>query len=101
MVYNVPCECGKTYIGETGRTLEARLKEHKYAVSWADTNNGIAVHANEHNHKILWEHTKIVEKEPFWMKREIKEALNIKRTSAGMNLDGGYQYLHTWDSVIT
>jgi len=26
----IPCECGRGYIGETGRLLGVRLKEHKY-----------------------------------------------------------------------
>jgi hypothetical protein len=25
-----PCECGRDYIGETGRPLGVRSKEHKY-----------------------------------------------------------------------
>ncbi|XP_071789668.1 uncharacterized protein, partial [Asterias amurensis] len=28
-VYRIPCTCGKVYIGETGRDLTTRLKEHK------------------------------------------------------------------------
>ena len=28
-VYRIPCECGLVYIGETGRNLSKRLKEHK------------------------------------------------------------------------
>ncbi|XP_033099241.1 uncharacterized protein LOC117102900 [Anneissia japonica] len=28
-VYRIPCECGKVYIGETGRDLRTRLKEHQ------------------------------------------------------------------------
>ena len=28
-VYRIPCECGLIYIGETGRNLSLRLKEHK------------------------------------------------------------------------
>ena len=28
-VYRIPCECGLVYIGETGRNLSLRLKEHK------------------------------------------------------------------------
>ena len=28
-VYRIPCECGLLYIGETGRNLSLRLKEHK------------------------------------------------------------------------
>jgi hypothetical protein len=29
-VYSIPCDCGRCYIGETNRPLEARIKEHKY-----------------------------------------------------------------------
>ena len=33
VVYEVPCrDCNRTYIGETGRSLQERLKEHRYAV---------------------------------------------------------------------
>jgi hypothetical protein len=28
-VHRIPCECGLVYIGETGRNLSVRLKEHK------------------------------------------------------------------------
>ena len=28
-VYKIPCECGKVYIGETGRSFNTRFKEHK------------------------------------------------------------------------
>jgi hypothetical protein len=29
-VYSIPCECGRSYIGETGRPLAVRLREHKH-----------------------------------------------------------------------
>jgi predicted GIY-YIG superfamily endonuclease len=28
-IYRISCECGKVYVGQTGRTIEARLKEHR------------------------------------------------------------------------
>ena len=28
VVYRFPCECGKVYIGETGRSMQDRIKEH-------------------------------------------------------------------------
>ncbi|KAJ4446931.1 hypothetical protein ANN_13633 [Periplaneta americana] len=28
-IYKIPCECGEVYIGQTGRTIEDRIKEHK------------------------------------------------------------------------
>jgi hypothetical protein len=27
-IYRIPCECGKVYVGQTGRSVEARCKEH-------------------------------------------------------------------------
>jgi hypothetical protein len=29
-VYRIPYECGRSYIGETGRTLAVRLPEHRH-----------------------------------------------------------------------
>ena len=31
VVYQIPCSCGKKYIGETVRRLETRMKEHQDA----------------------------------------------------------------------
>ena len=28
-VYHIPCECGKVYTGETGRTFTTRVKQHQ------------------------------------------------------------------------
>jgi predicted GIY-YIG superfamily endonuclease len=28
-VYRIPCERGKVYVGQTGRSTEARCKEHE------------------------------------------------------------------------
>ena len=29
VVYRIPCECGEVYIGETGRPMQDRMKEHE------------------------------------------------------------------------
>ena len=46
VVYSVECGCGEKYIGETGRTMNLRMKEHQRAVKYDNTLNGISVHAN-------------------------------------------------------
>jgi hypothetical protein len=28
-VYSIPCECGQVYIGQMGRSVDTRLKEHQ------------------------------------------------------------------------
>ena len=55
-VYKVTCaECLATYIGETGRTLDCRIKEHKRSQEKQDVANRIAVHLMQTNHIIDWE----------------------------------------------
>jgi len=27
-VYSIPCVCGKVYVGQSGRTIQHRIKEH-------------------------------------------------------------------------
>ena len=45
-LYEVSCtDCTRVCIGETGRNLRTRLKEHKHAVKRNNDRNGIAVHA--------------------------------------------------------
>jgi predicted GIY-YIG superfamily endonuclease len=29
-IYSIPCEYGRSYIGETGRPLAVRLREHRH-----------------------------------------------------------------------
>ena len=37
VVYRIPCECGKVYIGDTGRPMQDRIKEHDRDIRFART----------------------------------------------------------------
>nr|XP_054760973.1 uncharacterized protein LOC129267272 [Lytechinus pictus] len=53
-VYRIACSCGKVYIGETGRNLTTRLKEHQNSYNKGEwEKSAIAKHANQLQHKIL------------------------------------------------
>ena len=71
VVFQVDCSCGNPYIGETGRTLEVRLKDHRRV---QQSTNGIAVHVKETGHDIQWNSAQVLEREPMWWKRRYKEA---------------------------
>ncbi|XP_033096964.1 uncharacterized protein LOC117101183 [Anneissia japonica] len=48
-VYRIPCECGKVYIGETGRDLRTRLKEHQgHARRGEQQKSSIVMHSHTH-----------------------------------------------------
>ena len=99
VIYRVQCSCGDTYIGETGRTMDVRLKEHKRAVKTNNQNNGIAVHANKTRDDIQWDSVEVLERESNLYKRKFKEALHIKDENSLMNLDQGFQINPIWSTL--
>ena len=42
VVHKIPCECGKGYIGETGRSMRERIKEHDGYTRFARTQTSAA-----------------------------------------------------------
>ena len=78
VVYEIPCGgCYKSYVGETGRGIEIRLKEHKSDVRFHRLSNAIVLHFEKCNHLPDWEGTKILEKNIKKQTRKILEAAHI------------------------
>ena len=101
VVYQVPCaDCESVYIGETGRTLEKRLKEHRGAVKRNDMKNGIAVHAWNTEHRVDWETATVKQVETHYTRRRIIEAIHIKKQKVTSNLDCGRSLNSVWHPLI-
>ena len=99
VIYSIPCECGKVYIGETGKTLTERLAEHRRAVRRMDNNNSLAVHVQRTTHSITWDKAEVIEQENNKIRRKIKEALRIQNTDQCLNMDQGMQIDHIWRDI--
>jgi len=104
LIYRIPCKnCPSSYIGETGRKLGLRMKEHRKEVDsfTAGTQNrasramessvthksAITDHAVGQNHVIDWDSAEVVAMETHRQTRWIKEALWIRKTPTCMNRD--------------
>jgi hypothetical protein len=60
-VYSIPCSCGKVYIGETGRSMKIRLKEHNVDIKWNRTHkSSLAEHSLKTSHLVCLENAKII-----------------------------------------
>lgn len=102
MVYEVPCrDCNSVYVGETGRSLEMRLREHKYAVKTGDTKNGIAVHAWTKEHQVNWDAAKVRVREQQLTRRKAMESLLIRQHANSSNLDKGMNLSQIWKPLLT
>ncbi|KAJ8947675.1 hypothetical protein NQ318_009559 [Aromia moschata] len=76
-VYELKYTCGKSYIGQTGRSIQCRIKEHQPHTRLGNTDkSAIAehVHINE-NHKIDYENVRVLNKTT----RIIRESLEIMK----------------------
>ena len=77
-VYRIPCKCGKVYIGETGRHLPTRLKEHQAHGRRGDfEKSSIVKHSHIKDHQIDWQAAQLITPINSWHTRRIREAIKI------------------------
>jgi hypothetical protein len=61
-VYSIPCECGRSSIGKTGRPLAMWLREHRHNLKKGLLEKSkLAQHAYEEGHRVSWDEARILE----------------------------------------
>ncbi|XP_052221647.1 uncharacterized protein LOC127838114 [Dreissena polymorpha] len=103
LIYHIKCDghpkdqCSMDYIGATERNLIARFMEHRRSSS---TSSEVSRHIHDckPGHAITMENVMILDHEPSWFERGVKDAIYIRALRPDLNKDGGrYQLSHTWD----
>ena len=88
IVYNIKCICGDFYIGETGRSLTTRMKEHKAACRLAAfERSAVAEHAWQAGHEIEWDDVKIQDTATDLQERKVKESVYIRLAPKGLKMN--------------
>ena len=102
VIYKIPCEWGKVYIGETGRAMQDRIKEHdtdNTACSYTQT-SAVSEHANETGHLPIWKEVKFIDRDPHSYTRTVKEAIQIRLHPNNINRDSGIEIPEAWIPTI-
>ena len=98
IIYRYRCPhiyCTEQYIGESGRTLGDRYKEHLKAPS------PIHLHTSTSGHPISPECFSIVDREVQGLTRNIKDIMYIKVNDPSLNRNlGKFQLPPIWDQVL-
>ena len=108
--------CGKTYVGETGRKLGVRLHEHKTEVEsktkWTFTRShrraslteysksALTDHVNQANHTLDWKKTTVIDREQDRPTRWIKEVVPVLIRKECNGDEGSYQLSHAYDRFL-
>ena len=86
VIYEINCNCGKSYIGQTRRNLATRLKDHNPVTSNQHTD--VTTHLLENpEHTIDFNNTKILSYANHWRKLLIKESILIQKFEPSLNID--------------
>jgi len=91
-VYQIPFSYEKYYIGQTGRSFKAYLKEHIVDTTdnWISKST-IIEHSFKSKNTILFEQTKITALAPYYPSCLIWEALEIEKNPNNFNREDGYK----------
>jgi hypothetical protein len=100
-VYRIPCECCKVYIGQTGRSVETRLKEHQRRIrlEYPDK-SAVAEHSVDLGHPIQFHNTSILATETQHMDRIVREAIETELHSNNMKREVGFCLSKSWKPLI-
>ena len=79
-VYIIPCGCSKMYIGQSGKSLDKRIAQHKYNVARDDPSSAINIHFRSCNFPINWKQSKKIFNRPNFTERNIIETACISHT---------------------
>jgi len=100
-VYRIPCSCGKVYIGETGRMVNIRKKEHQRDVKLKHTTqSALSEHNVETGHQILFEETTTIANTTSYFPRKYREAIEIQKHPNNLNRDNGYNISRLWKNIL-
>ena len=79
---------GGVPIGETGRMLATRMKDH---LNLRNPLTAVGEQCTHEHHTITKDSVKVLVREDSWLKRKVREAIEIKIVQPAMNRDQGYE----------
>ena len=103
VIYCINCkDCDMKYIGETGKLLKERVKQHKSDVKYGRETNAILKHVKEKGHEVNWEEVIVLEHEDRMWPRKWKEAWWIEKEGEEklMNWTKGISINKEWKHII-
>jgi hypothetical protein len=100
-VYSVPCERGLVYIGQMGRSIEIRIKEHQWNIRLLQLDkSALAEHGFNHNHKILLQDVQILSTKSGYLDRLIMEAIEVNLHPNNINREDELILSESWKPSI-
>ena len=100
-IYKIPCECGKVYVGQSGRSVHLRIKEHERHIRLAQTDkSAVAEHSFGLDHIMKLKDTTLLATKTRYRDRLIREAIEIEMHPNNMNRDRDFNLSKSWKPLL-
>ena len=98
VVYTITCpQCQHMYVGETGRTLATRMKDH---TSHNSQPTAVGDHCREHGYAINKNNVEVLAREEVWFGRKVREAIETKTIQPTINRDQGFDLPAIYNEIL-
>ena len=101
-VYIIPCSCGTPYIGETGCSINQRIREYAANLKHTRTkSSALGEHVEKANHHLCIKEAGVITRVSLFHHRKFREALEIEKRPNNLNREDGWKISNCWVPTLS